>query len=107
VSVEDLLSQGRTEALDEAFAVLERCHVVHYESSGEDFARERLAELFGIVTAALGDREQAPVCRYAEGVAEQRFEAGFEILELQSAFSASHRRVPSLDLSALFSGVEA
>jgi hypothetical protein len=151
VTVEDLLSQGRTEVLDEAFAGLERCHVAHYELSGEDFTRERLAELFDIVTAALGDRELAPVSTYAERVAEQRFVAGFGISEVQTAFNvveeamwrhvvaglpadelaeavgllgtilgfgkdalartyvtlASHRRVPSLDLSALFSGVDA
>jgi len=150
VDVEELLSQARSEVLDEAFAALERCHVMHYEQSGEEFTRERLAELFDIVLAALRDRALGPVNTYAENVAEQRFAAGFGISEVQTAFNvveeamwrravvgvpadelaeavgllttilgagkdalarryvslASQRHVPTLDLSALFAGIE-
>lgn len=150
MEVEELLSQQRAEVLDEAFAALQRSHSIHYALSGEDFTRERLSELFDIVITALHDRELAPVSRYAEGVAEKRFAAGFGISEVQTAFNvveeamwrhvvvgetpdelaeavgllstilgfgkdalarryvslASQRRVPTLDLSALFSGTE-
>lgn len=148
--VEELLLQGRTQVLDEAFAALDRSPTIHYAHSGEDLTRERLSELFDIVVTALHDRELAPVARYAEGVAEKRFAAGFGISEVQTAFNvveeamwrhvvvgepsdelaeavgllgtilgfgkdalarryvslASQRRVPTLDLSALFSGTE-
>jgi hypothetical protein len=148
--VEDLLIQKRTEVLEEAYVALERSHVVHYEHAGEAFTRQRLAELFDLVVTALRDRELEPVSHYCEGIAEQRFQAGFGISEVQTAFNvveeamwrhvvdgvppdelaedvgllgtvlgfgkdalartyvslASHRRVPSLDLSALFEGTE-
>ena len=87
VDVEELLSQRRSEVLDDAFAALQRSAVVHYELSGEEFTRERLAELFDIVVTALHERELAPVGSYAEGVAEHRFAAGFGISEVQTAFN--------------------
>jgi hypothetical protein len=148
--VEDLLTEQRTEVLEEAYAALERSHVVHYEHAGEAFTRQRLAELFDLVVTALHDRELEPVSHYCESIAEQRFQAGFGISEVQTAFNvveeamwrhvvdgvppdelaedvgllgtvlgfgkdalartyvslASQRRVPSLDLTALFAGVE-
>ncbi|MFZ2016221.1 MAG: hypothetical protein WAV00_20570 [Nocardioides sp.] len=148
MSVEDLLAQQRSEVLEEAYGALERSHVLHYEQSGEQFTRERLAELFDLVVTALHDRELEPVSQFCEGIAEQRFQAGFGISEVQTAFNvveeamwrrvvdgvpadelaeavgllstilgfgkdalartyvslASHRRVPSLDLTALFAG---
>jgi hypothetical protein len=73
--------------------VLERTHAVHYEQSGEGFARERLAELFDVVVTALHDRELAPVSAYAEGVAEHRFKAGFGISEVQTAFNVTEEAV--------------
>ena len=148
--VEDLLTQQRSQVLEEAFSALDRSPAVHYQHAGEAFTRERLAELFDLVVTALRDRELEPVGRFCEAIAEQRFQAGFGISEVQTAFNvveeamwrhvvdsvppdelaedvgllgtilgfgkdalartyvslASHRRVPSLDLSALFEGTE-
>jgi hypothetical protein len=150
MSVGELLAQQRSEVLDEAYEALDRAHVLHYEQSGEQFTRERLAELFDLVVTALHDRELEPVGTFCEGIAEHRFRAGFGISEVQTAFNvveeamwrrvvdgvpadelaeavgllstilgfgkdtlartyvslASHRRVPSLDLSALFAGAQ-
>lgn len=150
VDVEDLLVQQRAEVLEDALAALGRSHLVHYEQSGEEFTRERLAELFDLVVSALRSRQLGPVSRYCEELAQQRFEAGFGISEVQTAFNvleeamwrrvvdgvqpfdlaeaigllstilgfgkdvlarryvslASQRHVPTLDLSALFAGIE-
>ena len=150
MDVEDLLVQQRAEVLEDALAALGRSHLVHYEQSGEEFSRERLAELFDLVVSALRSRQLEPVSRYCDELARQRFEAGFGISEVQTAFNvleeamwrrvvdgvqpcdlaeaigllstilgvgkdvlarryvslASQRHVPTLDLSALFAGIE-
>lgn len=150
VAVEDLLDRERSDALEEAFDSLQRSHALHYEQSGEAFTREALAELFDLVVTALRDRRLEPVTSYCEQIAEQRFEAGFGISEVQTAFNvveeamwrrvvtgvdpselveaigllstilgygkdvlarryvslATQRHVPTLDLSALFAGIE-
>ena len=93
MAIEDLLARQRTEVLDEAFEGLSRSHPTHYESSGEDVTRERLAELFDIVVTALRDRQLDPVAGYAEAVAEQRFETGFGIAEVQTAFNVMEETI--------------
>ncbi len=93
MTVEDLLAQQRAEVLDEAFEGLSRSHPAHYEHSGEKFTRERLAELFDIVVTALRDRQLEPVARYVEAVAEQRFETGFGMAEVQTAFNVMEETI--------------
>lgn len=149
MSVEDLLLQDRAAVLEEAFTALQRSLPVHYEAAGEEFTRESLAALFDLVLTALAERHLGPVSTYCAEIARRRFDAGFGISEVQTAFNtleeamwkrvvtlptgelveavgllttilgfgkdtlartyvslAAHRHVPSLDLSALFAGIE-
>lgn len=149
MDVAQVLLEAEPQVLDEAYAALQRSHPAHYEAVGERVTRERLADLFRLVVTAIRDRDLAPVGAYSEQVAVERFNAGFDISEVQTAFNAleeamwrrvvaavppdnlaeatglvatvlgfgkdalarsyvslaSRRRVPSLDLSALFRGV--
>jgi hypothetical protein len=88
VDVEGLLLEARQDVLEEAFAALQRSHVVHYEEAGEAFTQERLADLFDLVVTALRDRQLGPVSVYCEDLAQHRFDAGFGISEVQTAFNA-------------------
>lgn len=150
MDVAALLAAQESEVLDEAYDVLERSHVAHYQAAGELFTRARLTDLFQLVVASIGDRDLAEMSGYAEKIAEQRFGQGFDISEVQLAFNAleetmwrrvvagtppadlaeavgllstvlgfgkdalarryvslaSERHVSSLDLSALFAGVD-
>jgi hypothetical protein len=150
VDVADLLTQQRAELLDDASAALTRSLAPHYKVSGDDFTRDRLAELADLVITALRDRQLGPVAQYCERVADERFEGGFTISEVQTAFNvleeamwrrivvgvpatelpeaigllstilglgkdvlarryvslASQRHVPTLNLTALFEGIE-
>jgi hypothetical protein len=87
VDVVDLLTQERTAVLEEAFAALQRSGPVHYEAAGERFTQDRLADLFDLVLTALRERRLEPVGAYCEDIAERRFEAGFGISEVQTAFN--------------------
>lgn len=150
MDVAALLAQHETEILDEAYAALERAHSRHYEEAGETVTRQRLLDLCRLVVAAIRERDLAEMSIYAEKVARERFEDGYDVSEVQAAFNvleqamwrrvvdatapaelaeavgllstvlgfgkdtlartyvslASRRHVPSLDLSALFAGVE-
>jgi hypothetical protein len=148
VDLDALLSEAELVVLDEAYAALHARHVTHYELAGESFTRQRLSDLFTLVLAAIQTRDLAAVSAYCEGIAQERFNHGYDISEVQMAFNsleeamwrrvvsaepagdlaeaigmlstvlgygkdtvarkylsmASNRRVPSLDLSALFAG---
>ena len=145
-----LLQQAESSILEESYTSLHRSHVTHYEAAGEAFTRRGLADLFRLVVTSIGDRDLAEMSVYAEKVAAQRFDQGFDISEVQMAFNAleeamwrrvvdgttpgqlaeavgllstvlgfgkdalarkyvslaSERHVPSLDLTALFAGIE-
>lgn len=151
MDVSVLLENARSQVLDEAFAALESSHVAHYEAAGEPLTRQRLADLHDLVVAAIRDRDLSAVTAYSQRVAEERFSAGFDISEVQTAFNAlegamwrrlvadeppnelaeavgllstvlgagkdalartyvslaGKRHVPSLDLTALFTGATA
>lgn len=150
MELDALLDKAKPDVLDEASAALGRLHPTHYGKAGEGFTRQRLTDLYELVVTAIRSKDLAPVRAFAENVASERFDAGFDIAEVQLAFNsleaamwrrvvadmpppelaeaigllstvlgfgkdtlarayvslASEKHVPSLDLTALFSGVE-
>ncbi len=82
-----VLSASKGEVLAEAFASLERSHLKHYELAGPEGSKQRLSDLFELVLECLGQRQLAPMFEYAETVAQERFSAGFDISEVQTAFN--------------------
>lgn len=143
-----LLNELQTEVVDDAWQALGRGRAAHYEAAGEQLTKQRLTDLYSLIVTAIRDRDLVPVTTYAASVARERFDAGYGISEVQTAFNAleesawrhlvereppadlvepiallstalgagkdelalayvslaSRRHVPSLDLSALFSG---
>jgi hypothetical protein len=66
---------------------LERGHLTHYEASGSEASGRHLSDLFDLVVECLAKRTLAPITQYANNVAEERFNAGFNIAEVQTAFN--------------------
>ena len=88
MDVADLLENARAQVLDEAFAALESSHIAHYEAAGEPLTRQRLSDLHDLVVAAIRQRDLTEVTAYSHQVAEDRFHAGFDISEVQTAFNS-------------------
>lgn len=84
----DKLVEARTAIVDEAAQEVHAMELLHYAQAGPEFTRQRIDDLYGLVLAAVADRDLAQVIRYAEGVAEERFNAGFDVFEVQTAFNA-------------------
>jgi hypothetical protein len=83
----EALSEAHAEVLAAATGALARAYTVHYESAGASETRARLDRLLHLVEEGLARRTLVPVSRYAETVAKERFEAGFDIGEVQTAFN--------------------
>ena len=86
--LDTLLSDARSRVLDEAYAVVERSDVTHYERAGEAFTRLALDELFTRVVDAIHTRDLGPLVAHAEHLATERFEHGFDVSEVQVAVNA-------------------
>lgn len=88
MELEALLSEAETEVLDAAYSSLHGSHVTHYELAGEEFTRQALTDLFRLVVSAIKTRDLASMSAYADGIAVARFNAGYDISEVQMAFNA-------------------
>lgn len=87
MSFPEVLRRAEPEVLANATEGLGRAHLAHYEAAGADESRQRLQDLLGLVVACVADRNLEPICRFAEVVSARRFEAGFDIAEVQTAFN--------------------
>jgi len=94
----EMLTARKDAVLSEAAGLLGRAHLTHYDSAGPATSRQRLEQLFGLVLECLRDRTLGPVCEFGERVAKERFEAGFDIGEVQTAFNVLEEAIWQLVL---------
>ena len=82
-----VLAAAKDEVLTASAAALGRAHLAHYERAGPEGSSQRLADLYQLVVTCLSERRLEPMSEYAETVARERFSAGFDIAEVQTAFN--------------------
>ena len=87
MTLPELLGARRGAIVDEAAAALERAHLAHYEAAGGETRRQRLEQLFDLTAHAVAERNLTTIQRHGETVARESFAAGFDLLEVQSAFN--------------------
>ena len=144
----DKMESTQRDVLREASAALHRSHLTHYIDAGSEVSDQRLEDLYVMVRACVAARNLVAITEFARNIAHQRFDAGYDSSEVQTAFNvleeaiwhevissipaeelveaaglvstvlgagkdelartwvslAASRRVPSLDLGALFQG---
>jgi hypothetical protein len=88
VETTEFLTRERQAIVDAADAALARTHTRHYETAGANEVRRRLEAQFDRLLEALGTRDLEPVLAYAQQVAQERFNAGYDLSEVQTAFNA-------------------
>ncbi|MGZ4307932.1 MAG: hypothetical protein ACXVRS_06490 [Gaiellaceae bacterium] len=84
----EFLESERGAIIDAAQAGLGRMPVRHYESAGESEVSRRLEALFDRLVDALARRDLTTMLEYAQTVAVERFDAGYDLQEVQTAFNA-------------------
>jgi len=85
--VATVLAGAHDEILDRAALALDRSHLPHYDNSGPAEQRVRLGKLFDVVVDCLRARQLIAVVTWSEQIARERFESGFGIGEVQTAFN--------------------
>jgi hypothetical protein len=86
--VAGFLARNRTVIVDGASDRLRHARAPHYASADAEEVRARLDILFGHVVDAVATRDLSPLETYAEEVANERFEGGYDLAEVQTAFNA-------------------
>ena len=87
MNLDQLLHERMNEILSEAETSLSRAHLTSYEKAGEEHNRQRLKALYVLAVRAIAERNLGPMLAHAEDVARERFESGFDLSEVQTAFN--------------------
>jgi hypothetical protein len=81
------LVRERRSIVREAEGALLRLHGRHYESLTVSVVQERLEMLFDELVDAVSKRDLSSVVAYARTLARERFDAGYDLSEVQAAFN--------------------
>jgi hypothetical protein len=84
MDIHELLARERSLIIEDAWHSI--VMLTHYERDGEEVTRGRVELLFDHVAHAVRVRDLGELLDYAELIARQRYEAGFDLSEVQTAF---------------------
>jgi hypothetical protein len=104
MDVHELLSAERESIVEDAWRSV--VMLTHYQRDGEAATRERLELLYDQLVTALRRRDLCGLLDHAERIAKQRYDAGFDLREVQTAFfmleeAISERAMAQLPAEAL------
>ncbi len=83
----EILVSNQTDIINEAFNSLQRSHLKHYDSSQADENWQRLAKLFDLTLNGIKTKNLVDMVNYSEKVAKERFESGFDLHEVHTAYN--------------------
>jgi hypothetical protein len=86
--VATVLAENRETILRSATDALSRTRARHYEAAGLQEVGQRLGSLFDLLVAGIAARQLTPIVDYAQRIAEERFNAGYDLGEVQTGFNA-------------------
>jgi transcriptional regulator with GAF, ATPase, and Fis domain len=87
MKLEEILVNNQTDIINEAFELLQRSHLKHYDSSRADENWQRLAKLLDLTVSGIQTRSLVEMISYSEKVAKERYESGFDLHEVHTAYN--------------------
>ena len=87
MDINQLLHDQSNDILSDAEAAIARARLAHYEKSGAEHTHQRLKALYTLTARAVKEKNLGPMVAHAETIARERFEAGFDLSEVQTAFN--------------------
>ena len=87
MKLEEILVNNQTDIINEAFELLQRSHLKHYDSSRADENWQRLAKLLDLTVNGIQTRSFVEMITYSEKVAKERYESGFDLHEVHTAYN--------------------
>jgi len=91
MNIEDLLTEDQSAIVTEACQAVGRLE--HYRRDGAQATRRRLEALYHQLLDAVCTRDVRDLRRYAAQIARERLTTGFELPEVEEAFSALERAI--------------
>jgi hypothetical protein len=83
----ELLQTQNNEILSTAFESVKRSQLKNYDKAGDEHIHQRLKALFVLTVRAIKERNLGPMVAHADTIAAERFAAGYDLSEVQTAFN--------------------
>jgi len=83
----DFLAARADTIVSSAMAAISKRHLAQYERQGHDASEQKLRALLDRVIDGARSRNLVPILKYAEQIGNERYQSGFEFVEVQSAFN--------------------
>ena len=83
----ELLQQRTNEIITEATEAMVRARAKHYEEAGREHVHQRLKALYVLTMRGVKERNLGPMVAHSENIARERFSAGYDLWEVQTAFN--------------------
>lgn len=87
MNLNQLLQDNSNDIISDAQQAVVRAGLTHYERSGSEHTHQRLKALFTLTARAVKEKNLGPMIAHTETIARERFEAGFDLAEVQTAFN--------------------
>jgi hypothetical protein len=84
----DFLMRERKEIVETAETTLNQTDSHHYETAGAKDVQRRLEALLDSLLESLAKQDLSPELAHAQQIAQERFNSGYDLSEVQAAFNA-------------------
>ncbi len=87
MDLSDFLAARADAILDTATAALAARRFDHYQRLGDEATRRKLRDLLDLVIQGARHRDLVPILEHAERIGNERYDSGFDFVEVRSAFN--------------------
>jgi len=87
MTLNELLHERTAVIIEDAEGAMSRAHLKSYEKVGSEHTHQRLKALYVLTTRAVKERNLGPMVAHADSIARERFAAGVDLWEVQTAFN--------------------
>ncbi len=101
MDLEELLRDREEAIVDRALQSMEGARLAHYTELGAGETRHMVTALYETTRRTITTRQAGPMMAHADRVAGERHAAGFDLLEVQTAFNALEESIWREALEAL------
>ena len=103
----ELLETRAVEIIGGAAAAMQRTSMKHYDAETPEQLRKKLTMLYHLTERGVKEKNAFPMVSYIEKMAEERFAAGFDLQEVQTAINVLEEYIWQQIIDELPAGAQA
>lgn len=87
MNLHEFLQAHAAEIIDAACEAMKRAHIRHYDQAGPEHLHQRIKALYTLTARGVKEKNLGPMIAHADTIALERYSAGYDLWEVQTAFN--------------------